>query len=518
MTGTGCWTSDGDRAVKFMERLKLTGDFTGQPLILRPFQEDLVRKLFGTKNPDGKRVYRRCFLMLPRKNFKTETCAAIATTSLLGMGREGQSIILAASDRYQASILFDRAEQMIRQSKALMSRCRIRTAKKQIVCPKTFSELKVISSEGRRQLGASPSLVLIDELLAQPNRELWDALTSSFGARQEPLLIAITTQTNRKESLCYEEYLYAKAVQADPSLDPSYLPIIYEASPEDDWTSEKTWQACNPAWSDLLRDFYQSELVKAQQIPAEETKFKQFYLNLLVTAVNRFVNPEKWTLCGKGLVEAEKLKGRVCYAGLDVSNTSDITAFVLCFEVDGDFKVLCWFWLPSNYAKKRQERDGIPYLRWAANKANNLKLTTGLDPDVIDHDEVIADILKICREYKVKQINVDPYNATQIVLKLKAQRLKVEAFRQGTLSMNAPLKDLTVNIAYGKVHHGNNEVLTWMSEQACIVTDAMGNWRLDREDQKVKIDGIAAMAMAFATCVENQKKPCIWNNPNASIF
>jgi phage terminase large subunit-like protein len=424
----------GGRAVRFIERLTLSDDFRGQPFRLRHWQaNDIIRPLFGTLNPDGTRQYRRCLIFLPRKQAKTQLSAAIALYSLLGAGRQGQTILLAASDREQAGHLYVKVVEMIEADPFLEKRVKILDSRKQIATKKGGNVLKVLAADGRRQHGHNPSVVILDEVHTQPNRKLHDALASAFGARAEPLMILISTAGNDRESLIHDEYEYACQVRDGLVDDPTYLPIIYEASPDDDWTSEATWAKAMPALSlepgdggFISVEHFRNQLARAKADPSEESVFKQFHLNLWVAGHTKWLNREAWDECGKQPVDREALKAKVCYGGLDMSNSSDVTGFVLTFPMGGDvYKVVPYFWIPRQYAEKQDARGQTKYLEWA-----RLGLITLTDGYYIDHDAIIEKIVETSKVFKIKKIRADPFQAAQIMAKLKAKGLPVEMMPQ----------------------------------------------------------------------------------------
>ena len=494
----------GERAVRFINNLTLSDDFQGQPLRLRPWQEVIPRKLFGTLTPEGLRQYRRCLLLLPRKQAKTQLSAAVAVYCLLGSGRTGQSVLLAASDREQASHLYEKSVEMIEADKYLESKVHIFHSIKTIETRKGKNKLKVLSADGRRQPGQNPSVVILDEVHTQPDRRLHDALATAFAARKEPLMILISTAGNARGTLIHDEYVYACKVRDGLVDDPTYLPIIYEASPEDDWTAESTWHKAMPALGDFVSvDHFRNLITRAKADPAEEAVFKQFYLNLWVSAATKWLNREAWDLCGKAKFDPSSLKGKHCYAGLDVSNTSDITAFVLGFpEKDGSLKVLCWFWIAEEYARKHDGRGGNKYLEWA--RQGWITLVPGY---YIKPGPIVDKILEVRKLYKIATTFVDPWNSKQISTTLEEKKMAVVEFRQGFATMNEPTKNLGVMIGTGNLHHNDNPVLNWMADNAVSVRDSHGNIKLDKEASADKIDGLISLVMANAGAMTDKPKP-----------
>jgi phage terminase large subunit-like protein len=285
------------RAVDVISRLTHTGDFAGQPFNLRPWQEkEIIRPLFKT-GKDGLRLYRTCLLMLPRKNGKTELAAAIAIYCLLFDSKQGE-IYLAAADRDQAGKVFGAMVAMLRNDSELEADVEIVESQKRIVHRKSGSFCRAISAEAYSKHGFNASVVIYDELHCAPNRDLYDVLVTSQGGRLQPLMIVISTAGYDRHSILWELYAHAKKVKEQPSLDPTFLPILYEAEPDEDWTSEKIWKKCNPALGDF-RSLEDMRILcqRAQQIPAQEMTFRQLYLNQWTESAARWIPLAAWDAC-----------------------------------------------------------------------------------------------------------------------------------------------------------------------------------------------------------------------------
>jgi phage terminase large subunit-like protein len=264
-------------AVKFINGLKHTGDYTGVPFKLRPWQEDIVRAIFGD---DGKAKYRTVFIALGRKQGKTELTAAIMCYLLFSTGKQAQRIFSASGDREHASLIFGAAAAMIRQSEALSAVSKVLDGYRRVEFEPAGSKYQALSSEHSRKYGLRPSVLLLDELWVFPNRDLYNALTTAFGATVDPLTIMITTAGWDRTSVCYEQWMYALGVKDGLIDDPTFLPIIYAADPGDDWTDEATWRKAMPALGDFCSlSYIQEQCRKAQELPAYENSFRQLQLN-----------------------------------------------------------------------------------------------------------------------------------------------------------------------------------------------------------------------------------------------
>ena len=499
-----------DRAVRFCNNLTLTDEYLGQPMVLRAWQEKFVRELHRTDDL-GHYVYNTCLLLLPRKQAKTQVAGAIAGFHILGSGRVGQTAVVAASDRYQAGHLFRKVATFIEADPWLSKSCRIYYSIKRIET-KSGNSLQVLSSDGRRAHGENPSLVIIDEVHTQKKRDLYDALTSSFGARKEHLTLLISTQGNRRDSLIFQESEYSRKVRDGVITNPRHLPVLYEAPVDADWTSEEVWRQAMPALDDFCNlEFIREEFAKAKEIPSEESKFRQLYLNQLVAASTKWLNSKKWELCGTTPVELDKLNGRKSYWGLDLSNTADITALVGVFPFPcGSFKVLPFFWIPKLYAELRAERDFLPYLDWI--KRGYLNCTPG---DVIDYPYIEEQIPILLKPYKVQVIHADPHNFASTSQRLLAAGLPIVPFRQGWKTMSPSIKHAEVTIAKGLLHHGNHPVLNWMGDNAVVHRDRQDNLTFDKPASADKIDGIVAMVMGLAGAIVDVKKPSVYSRLTA---
>jgi phage terminase large subunit-like protein len=286
--------------VKLINQLTHTkGPFAGQSFRLRRWQErDIIRPLFTVDPATGLRRYRMCLLMLPRKNGKTEIAAALAIDGLLFDHEIGAEVYSAAADRDQAALVFNVAAQMIRNDPELSDACEIVDSQKRIVHRASGSFYRAISAEAYSKHGFNASRVIYDELHAAPNRDLWDVLTSSTGARAQPLIMAISTAGYDRHSILWELYSHAKKVKERPDLDPSFLPILYEAAHDADWTDEQVWRGCNPALGDFRSlEEMRTACARAREIPAQENTFRRLYLNQWTEQASRWLSLAAWDAC-----------------------------------------------------------------------------------------------------------------------------------------------------------------------------------------------------------------------------
>jgi len=284
--------------IAFVNSLTHTkGPHARQTFHLRPWQVKILKQVFK-KRRDGTRQYRTCLLMLPRKNGKSELAAAIALYGLLADGETGAEVYSAAADKDQAGLVFGVAAQMLRNDPALSEQCYIVDSQKRIVHQQSASVYKAISAEAYSKHGFNASMVIYDELHAAPDRRLYDVLSTSMGARHQPLLLVISTAGYDRHSILWELYCHAKKVQENPTIDPTFLPILYEAPIDADWTSEKVWRKANPALGDF-RSLEEMQIVaaRAKAIPAQENTFRRLYLNQWTEQASRWIALDAWDGC-----------------------------------------------------------------------------------------------------------------------------------------------------------------------------------------------------------------------------
>lgn len=362
-----------DRAVRFIENLRHTkGKWAGKRFWLLPWQEQIIRDVFGIVDERGNRQFRTAYVEIGKKNGKSELAAAVALYLLFADNEPSAEVYGAAADRQQASIVFDVANQMVQMTPALMKRCKIMAATKRIVNYSNAGFYQVLSAEVGTKHGLNVSGLVLDEVHAQPNRKLYDVLTKGSGdAREQPLFFLITTAGTDKESICYELHMKALDLLAGRKIDHTFYPVVYGLTDEDDWHDEANWYKANPSLGQTIqiqrvRDAFQEALDN----PAEENVFKQLRLNMWVSSLTRFI-PEHIYDLGNQPIDMEALKGRDCYGGLDLSSTGDITAFVLMFPPrtsEEKYIMLPFFWIPEDTIPQRVRRASVPYDAEGANR------------------------------------------------------------------------------------------------------------------------------------------------------
>jgi phage terminase large subunit-like protein len=476
--------------IAFINSLTHTkGSFGGQTFHLRPWQRKIVKQIFK-KRPDGLRQYRTVLLMLPRKNGKTELAAAIALYGLLADGETGAEVYSAAADRDQAGLVFGVASQMLRNDAALYQGCYVLESQKKIIHQASGSSYRAISAEAYSKHGFNASMVIYDELHAAPDRRLYDVLSTSMGGRKQPLFLVISTAGYDRHSILWELYEHAKKVAQKPDIDPSFLPIIYEAPDGADWTKRRVWQKANPALGDFrsLEDM-QIHCARAKEIPAQENNFRRLYLNQWTEQASRWISMPAWDAC---LTPRASLAGRRCYVGMDLSTTTDLTALVAVFPDETGFDVLAQFFVPEERIRERSRRDHVPYDEWA--RQGVLTATPGA---VVDYDAIRRVLQLWAAEFSLQMIAFDPWNATDLVTRLQQQDgLVCVSMRQGFASLSAPTKALEQAVLSRRLRQHGDPVLRWNVSNVAVESDPAGNLKPSKTKSTERIDGVVALIMA----------------------
>ena len=493
-----------DRAVTFIENLCHTkGKWAGTRFWLLPWQEQLIRDIFGIVKPDGNRQFRTAFVEICKKVGKSELAAAVALYLLYADNEPSAEVYGAAADRQQASIVFDVARQMVEMSPALMKRSKLMSATKRIVNYGNAGFYQVLSAEVGSKHGFSISGLVFDEIHTQPNRQLYDVLTKySSDARQNPLHFIITTAGNDRHSIAFELHTKAIDIIEGRRVDPTFYPVVYGLKDDEDWEDEANWYKVNPSLGytvdiERLRDAYR----EAKQNPADEITFKWLRMNMWVSSTTAWI-PDAIFMKGNEPIDMRMLEGRECYAGLDLSSTGDITALVLMFpprDADEKYILVPYFWVPEETIPQRVKANSVPYDVWE--KQGYLLATEG---NVIHYDFIEKFICNLAEKYHILEIAVDRWNATHMIQNLEDQGFTMVPFGQGFASMSTPTKEFYRLLMEGQIIHAGHPILRWMAGNVVVETDAAENIKVTKAKSKEKIDGIVASIMALDRCLRNE--------------
>lgn len=502
---------DAQRVVRFIEGycVHIKGELAGQPMLLDDWQKAALYECFGWKDAAGLRQYRKFWLEIPRKNGKSTLSSGIALYLLLCDREPGAEVYSAAADKDQARIVFNLARDICLYSDELTSR--VEVLKNIIVNPDLNAFYKALSSDAFTKHGLNVHGIVVDEVHAQPDRELIDVLTTSTGSRRQPLEVYITTAGYDRNSICWELHDYAQKLIDGALEDHTFLPIVFAASPDDDWTDPAVWRKANPCLGTAKKLAYmEQQCQKAKNIPAYENTFKRLDLNIWTEQDVRWLPMSIWLPAKPEIIDPfktigeipEELLGKSCFCGLDLSKTTDLTALGFVFRTENGFKRLaCHYWAPAQKARERSKKDKVPYELWAKN--GWLQLTEGA---VVDYDVIREHIKALSEKLDIRQILIDRWNSTQLATQLKSDGLEVAFFGQGFASMSNPSKELETLLLAGKLIHDGNPVLTWNYANVSVKTDPAGNIKPDKEKSTDRIDGAVATIMALGGDIADEEE------------
>ena len=505
--------------VEFVQLLNLVDDFYGKPFVLQDWQHKIVWDVYGTVNDKGYRQYQYAYLEIPKKNGKTTLIAALGLYHLT-MDAFGGQIYCCAADKEQAALSYNAMIQMIDQDEDLKEQFKIIDSKKTIINKQTGTFLKVLSAEAYTKHGLNPTVVIFDELHAQPDRALWDVMTFGAGsARNETLYWVITTAGDDpdRHSIGWEQHEYARKIRDGEIEDPYWYVKIYGAPDNADIFDEKTWHEANPSLGvNLLLDKVRLEAVGAKNDEAKERLFRWLRLNQWISLKRIGWLPLTLWDSAQGKWEVSELIGKKCYTGLDLSSTTDITAQAHLFPPQSgipDWRVIFEAWVPENKMRERQEKDGVPYETWV-NKGY-LNSTPG---DVVDYDFVEAAIVKANKQYKMKMLLPDPWNFNilhQRLEKNEAGNFTIDPKRKDATvvvgvdqmmrELSPSMKEIERLLRTGQLTHNNNPVARWCFGNIIIDTDGNENIKANKKKSKDRIDLMAALFNAMSQAIKQEK-------------
>lgn len=512
-----------EKVKKFIEQYCTysSGEWAGKPFRLLPWQwDELIKPLFGTTNEKGLRQYRTAYVEIPKKNGKTELVAAIGLYMLTNDGEYGAQVYCAAADREQASLVYQAASSMVRNSGELTEYLKCLDSRKEIRYPRKNSFLKVLSSESYTKHGINPSCVIVDEIHAHPNGELYEILTAGtdYARRQQVVLVITTAGIYDKNSIWWKLRTKAQQVHAGTVKDPRFLPVLYLADPEKDSPDdEEVWKRVNPSLGQIFSlDKIRADYNEAKQNPIDFQNFLRFRLNIPIKQLSRWMPMSAWDKCG-GEIDIESLKGRECYGGLDLSSKLDLTAFVLVFPpiAEGEpFIVVSKFYVPFDSITERSRSDRVNYNVW-----ENYGYITATPGNVIDMAFIEKDVIQASMDYKLMEVGFDPWGASDIATRLyNDHMIKMVEMRQGTKTLSEPAKDLLVHVMKGQINHGNHPVLRWCADNLVMIQDASENVRPDKEKATDRIDGMVALIMAWGRAMFTETKPSKYESEGLMVL
>lgn len=476
------------RIIQFVETFCLTPDgaHVGKPMVLAEFQKHFIRDIYD--NPHGTR---RAILSVSRKNGKTGLIAGLVLAHLVGpAARQNAQLVSGAMSRDQAALVFNLASKMVQLSPKLSSLVRIVPSGKRLIGLPLNTEYRALAADGKTAHGLSPVLAILDEIgqVRGPQSDFIDAITTSQGAHEAPLLIAISTQAANDADL-----LSQWIDDARNSNDPRIVCHVYEAPAGCDLLDESAWRAANPALGTFRSlDDLREQLTQAQRMPSMEASARNLLLNQRISTVSPFISPTVWKSCAGDV--SPLLGENPVWCGLDLSARLDLTALVVVGQIDDVWHVQAHFWTPEQGLADRARRDRAPYDVWA--RQGLLRTTPGAS---VDYEHVATDIAEILSDLDVQAIAFDRWRID--LLKKEFDRLGVDLplveHGQGFKDMSVALDALEAELLNGRIAHGGHPVLTMCAANAVVTKDPAGGRKLDKAKATGRIDGLQALAMSM---------------------
>lgn len=489
------------------------GDWYGKPFQLLPWQERILRDFYGTVKENGLRQYQYLYLEVPKKNGKSELAAPLGLYHTFADGEMRGEVYVCAADKDNASIVFNVAVSMLEQCPSLCKRAHIRRSQRIIEDTVSGTIMKVMSSDAFSKHGYKPSCVIFDELHAQPNRELWDVMTFGAGSsRAQPVWIILTTAGDDPDrtSIGWEVHEKARRIRdfragcIEGNYDnPVWYPVIYglpdtesEAAAVDIY-DETVWAACNPSLGVTISyETLRQEALDAKQNQATERLFRWLRLNQWIAL--KTVGWLPLTLFDRSVWQSPPdLRGKKCYGGLDLSSTTDLTAFVLLFppqEGVSKWTILWKAWITDEKIREREKRDKVPFQQWAENGFVSVSIG-----NTIDFDMVFADIMQAAGQYALHSLGTDPYLSRMLTQQLLQKGVNVLEIPQNMVTMSPAMKFYERQLLEDKIAHDANPCARWCFGNVKCAVDGNENIKPIKDRSVGRIDITVATINAFAT-------------------
>lgn len=501
--------TEADRAIKFIMLLKHTnGEWAGKHFNLQPFQAFIVGSIFGWRDQQKKRRFRKAYCKIARKNGKTELAGAIALFGYFMDGEKGAQIYCAATKKSQAKICFDvikkMHDQLAKDSKAISEL--VKTSNKHSIVKQDGSVIKYLGKDSNTEDGLNPHIGVIDEYHAHTDSAMLKVLETGMGARRQPLIFIITTAGTNKKCACndFETGVCQQVLKGTKRNDRLFC-IMFDLDNIEDWNDPAQWIKPNPNLGDApYLDYMEGQFENAKTEGASAMRqFQTKNLNVWTNTAESWFADGVWDAC-QYPVDLEILKGKKCFGGLDLASVRDLTAYKLFFPADADLPqpvVLSWFFVSLEMAAYRTQKDSVKYLDWIDEKH-----IIGTEGNVTDYNYIKKIVLQSAEDYDVETIGFDRYNSSQLVIELGHEEMTMEPFGQGFVSMNTPTKALEKMVLSGELNHLGHPVLSWNVDNVVLQEDAAGNIKISKSKSSEKVDGAVALVMAIGEWLDYCKK------------
>ena len=525
--------SKADEIIEFIETLRLPdGTSVGKPFVLRDWQKEIIKEVYGPVDENGKRIVRHAVFSSGRKAGKTAMISAICLSHLTGPEaiKNGQLYSLSV-DREQAAILFNYAKSMVYMDEELSERLNVIESRKQIIDPVSGSIYSVLSGEKKGKMGKSSSFIAFDELAEfGTDRSLYDALLTSTAAHKEPMIWTFSTQSSDDKAVMSELIDYGEKVRSGEIEDPTFKSFLFTVPKDLDPFDEQHWHLANPSLGDFrsleeMKDY----AAKAKRMPSMQNSFENLYLNRRVDAAEHFISSETWKANGKES-DPGTFDDVECFGGLDLSSKNDLTVLILIAE-DAEKKVhvMPFFWTPADNLREREDKDKMPYSLWV-----NQGHLISVPGKTIDYKFVARRIADLKSKLEINSIQFDRWRIADMQRALSEEGveawidgqdnsipggLKLVPHGQGFKDMNVALENLEDALIEERIRHGNHPVLTMCAANSRVQSDPAGNRKFSKIKSTGRIDGIVALAMALNGAQRKEiEQPSIYETQGVRVF
>ena len=494
-----------ERVLDFMRTCKhAKGKWRGKLFVPSPWQEFIVYELFGWIREDPEepgewiRRYKVFHLEISRKNGKSFFAALIALYMAFCDGEGSSEVYSAATTKKQSKLSHSMAVQVVRQSPFM--RQRIEDKVNQLYDPVTDSTFEPLAAEDRNLDGLNVHFGLLDELHAHRSAGVYDVIDTATAARVQPMIGSTTTAGRDQSSVCWQVRSYGEKILNLSVEDDSFFAYIAAIDEEDDWRDEECWAKANPNLGVSVRmDDLRRKAKKAEHSEEARASFQRLHLNRWMQSGNAWLDTVLWAVCDRSF-DLDALRGRRCFAGLDLSARTDLTALAFFFPPDDSFDIgiaLPFFWIPEKKLAERIQTDKMPFDLWA--KEGYIFTTAG---NSVDQEEVAEFLRGKLSEFQVEEIAYDPWNAGKLAMELEDEGAPMIEFRQGAKSFSPPMKELEIMLLDESFTHGGHPVLKWQAGNVAAKTDTSENLQPDKKASTDRIDGMVALLMALGRSMD----------------
>ncbi|MGF6976365.1 phage terminase large subunit-like protein [Paraburkholderia sp. JPY465] len=488
----------------------IKGKEARKPLVLDPWQRFFTAVLFGWRRVATMlRRFRTGYEEVARKNGKSTWKAGIADYLFLMDREQGPEVYTIATTREQAMSVFKPAlenyKRRAKRSRRFARSVKIYDGTNQERIAGGGGVFKPLPANAESLDGLNPSAIVVDELHAHRTREVWDVMESALGARQQPLISAITTAGYILDGICTEIRGYLVSVLRGDVTDDTFFGYIFTLDDGDDPFDPAVWPKANPSLgSAKTHEYLVAQATKAKELPSAKANYLTKDLNVWVNGAMSWFDIRVWDECGASF-DPRGLGGRRCFGALDLSSTRDLTAFVLVFppeDEEGDWHVLAWIFCPQSKVDEQSKSDAAPYEKWR--QAGWLTVTPG---DVLDYGVVRSTVLAACKAFDVEEVAFDVWNATHLANELLEKDVPMVQLPQNFSGLSPGSKHLERLVYSRRLRHNANPVLRWCASNVSLLLDTNENIRPNKKTSEGRIDPIVATCMAMTRALVHQPGP-----------